>query len=232
MTELQREVLDIIEREIQFGFMEEDELLEEVLETFYDEDVDPKWIGTQVAERYRARQAEIAEWDPDEAYDFDRLANAFDELSEGGIIAIHRAGFNDEDAIEELTVALKTLGEHGVRPKGYVYYHTGHLDKALDPDKPKLDLVFGAMTKAPTQVKEVGNLITLTLQRYGLDARWNGSGGDPIRIKDIDWVKEPDDEEWGVERSVAIMTGEGDAQRPGAEPLDLEDFEEEEEEEV
>ena len=224
MTEIQQEALDIIEREIQFGFMEEDELLEEVLETFLDEDIDPKWLGMQVAERYRERQAEIADWDPEEASDFDRLANAFDELSEGRIIAIHRAGFNDEDAIEELTSAMRALAERGVKPKGYVYYHTGHLDRALDPDKPRLDLVFGAMTKAPTQVREVGNLITLTLQRYGLDARWNGGGGDPIRIKDIDWVKEPDDEEWGVERSVAIMTGEDDLGSEGEEPLDVDDF--------
>ncbi len=226
MTDLQQEALDIIEREIQFGFMEEDELLEEVLETFYDEDVDPKWIGEQVHRLYVERQEEIAEWDPEEASDFDRLANAFDELSERRIIAIHRAGFNDEDAVEELTTALKALGERGVRPKGYVYYHTGHLDKAIDPDKPVLSLVFGAMTKATVQVKEVGNLITATLQRYGLDARWNGSPGDAIKIRDIDWLKEPDEEEWGVDRSVAIMTGEDEPVEEDGEPLDTEDSEE------
>ena len=219
MTDLQREVLDVIEREILFGFMEADELLEEVLETFYDEDVDPTWIGEQVTRLYEARQAEIAEWDPEEASDFDRLANAFDELSEGRIIAIHRAGFSDEDAVEELTAALKALGERGMRPRGYVYYHTGHLDRVLDPEKPRLDLVFGAMTKASVQVKEVGNLVTATLQRYGLDARWNGSPGDNIRVRDIEWLKEPDEEDWGVDRSVAIMTGED-------EPVEVDDAEE------
>ena len=208
MTDLQREVLDVIEREILFGFMEADELLEEVLETFYDEDVDPTWIGEQVTQLYNARQAEIEEWDPEEASDFDRLANAFDELSEGRIIAIHRAGFSDEDAIEELTTALKALGERGVQPRGYVFYHTGHLDRVLDPENARLDLVFGAMTKATVQVKEIGNLVTATLQRYGLDARWSGSPGDNIRIRDIEWLKEPDEEDWGVDRSVAIMTGE------------------------
>ncbi len=227
MTDLQQEVLDIIEREIVFGFMEEDELLEEVLETFYDEDVDPKWIGEQVHKLYVARQTEIDDWDPEEASDFDRLANAFDELSERRIISIHRAGFNDEDAIEELTSALKGLGERGVRPKGYVYYHTGHLDKAIDPDKPVLNLVFGAMTKATVQVKEVGNLITATLQRYGLDARWSGSAGDGIKIKDIEWLKEPDEEDWGVDRTVAIMAGEDEAGEEQDEPLDTEDMEEE-----
>ncbi len=226
MTDLQQEALDIIEREIIFGFMEEDELLEEVLETFYDEDLDPKWIGEQVHKMYAARQDEIADWDPDEASDFDRLANAFDELSERRIIAIHRAGFNDDDAVEELTAALKSLGERGVRPKGYVYYHTGHLDKAIDPEKPVLNLAFGAMTKATVQVKEVGNLITATLQRYGLDARWNGSPGDAIKVRDIEWLKEPDEEEWGVDRTVAIMTGEDEPAGEREEPMDTEDFEE------
>ena len=229
MTDLQQEVLDIIEREIVFGFMEEDELLEEVLETFYDEDVNPKWIGEKVHEMYAERQDEIAEWDPEEASDFDRLANAFDELSERRIIAIHRAGFNEDDAIEELTSALKALGERSIRPKGYVYYHTGHLDQAIDPEKPVLKLVFGAMTKASTQVKEVGNLITATLQRYGLDARWDGGLGDPIRIKDIEWLKEPDEEEWGVERSVAIMSGEDEASEQREEQIDLEDLEDDDE---
>ena len=220
MNDLQRECLDIIEREILFGFMEEDELLEETLETFYDEDLDPRWIGEQVAKQYAERQTEIESWDPEEASDFDRLANAFDELSEERIIAIHRAGFSDEDAIEELTTALKALGERGVRPRGYVYYHTGHLDKVLDADKPRLDLVFGAMTKASNQVKEVGNFVTATLLRYGLDARWNGSPGDNIRIRDIEWLKEPDEEDWGVERSVSIMTGED-------EPVEAEEQDEE-----
>ena len=219
MNDLQQEVVDIIERELIFGFLEEDELLEEVLDTFLDEDIDPKWIGEQVTRLYRQRQEEIDEWDPDEANDFDRLANAFDELCERKIIAIHRAGFSDEDAIEEITEAFKELSQRGIRPKGYVYYHSGHLDKVLDEDKPRLDLVFGAITKAPSQVKEVGNLISETLQRYGLDIRWNGSPGDNITIVDIDWQKEPDDDDWGVDRAVSIISGEDQIQQ-----MDIDDI--------
>lgn len=212
MTDLQQEVLDIIEKEILFGFMEEDELLEEVLDTFLDEDVDPKWIGEQVHKLYAEREAEIDEWDPEEANDFDRIANAFDELCEHKIIALHRAGLDDDDAVEEITEAFKSLAERGIRPKGYVYYHGGHLEKVLDEDKPSLDLVFGAVTKAESQVTQVGNLISDTLQRYGFDIRWNGRPGSNIRIKDIDWQKEPDDEDWGVDRAVSIMSGEGDVE--------------------
>ncbi len=208
MTDLQQEVIDIIEKELIFGFFDEDELLEEVLETFMDEDIDPKWIGERVTKMYRERQEEIDEWDPEEANDFDRIANAFDELCEQKIICLHRAGYSDEDAIEEITEAFKGLAERDIRPRGYVYYHSGHLEKVLDEDKPRLDLVFGAVTKAPSQVKEVGNLICDTLQRYGLEIRWNGNPGDNIRIVDIDWQKEPDEEDWGVDRAVSIIAGE------------------------
>ena len=207
MTDIQEEVLEIIEKELIYGFMDEDELLEEMLETFADDDVDPTWIGEQVAKQYRERQAEIDEWDPDEANDFDRLANAFDELAEQKIIALHRVGYSDEDGIEEVTEAFKELAGRGIRPRGYVFYHTGHLERAIS-DKPRLDLVFGAVTSAESQVREVGNLITLTLQRYDLDARWTGSAGDAIKIHNIDWQKEPDEEDWGVERAVSIISGE------------------------
>ena len=207
MTDLQKEAIEIIEKELLFGFLEEDELLEEVLETFEDEDLDPTWIGAQVVRMYRERQEEIDEWDPDEANDFDRLANAFDELSEQNIIAIHRAGYSKDDGIEEVTEAYKLLAERGIRPKGYVFYHTGHLEKAVS-DAARLELIFGAVTKAPSQIRGVGNHIVETLQRYDLDARWSGNTADPIRIEDIDWQKEPDEEDWGVERTVAIMSGE------------------------
>ena len=211
MTELQEEVVEIIERELTFGFMEEDELLEEMLETFADDDVDPTWIGVQVHKRYADRQAEIAEWDPEEANDFDRLANAFDELCEHRIIALHRAGYSNDDGIEEVTEAFKALAERGVSPKGYVFYHTGHLENAIDEKKRRLDLVFGAAGRAESQLREVGNLITLTLQRYDLDARWSGNAGENIKIHNLDWEKEPDEEDWGVERAVSIISGEDEA---------------------
>ena len=211
MNDLQKEVVEIIERELTFGFMEEDELLEEMLETFADDDVDPQWVGKEVHRRYADRQAEIAEWDPDEANDFDRLANAFDELCEHRIIALHRAGYSTEDGIEEVTEAFKALAERGINPKGYVFYHTGHLERAIDEKRRRLDLVFGAAGRAESQLREVGNLITLTLQRYDLDARWTGSAGDNVEIHHIDWEKEPDDEDWGVERAVSIISGEDEA---------------------
>ncbi|MFK8055222.1 MAG: hypothetical protein AB8F78_03790 [Saprospiraceae bacterium] len=207
MTDLQNEAIEIIEKELIFGFMEEDELLEEILETFVGEDISVEWIGEQVVKMYRERQDEIDEWDPEEANDFDRIANAFDELAERNVIALHRPGYTTEDGIEEVTEAFKTLMENGVRPIGYVFYHTGHLETAIS-DKARLDLVFGAMTKAPSQVRGVANLIVETLQRYDLDATWGGNPGDAIKINDIDWMKEPDDEDWGVERCVSIMSGD------------------------
>ena len=131
--------------------------------------------------------------------------NAFDELAENQIITLHRAGYTDEDAQEEIAEAMEALSQAGIRPKGYVYYHTGQLEKALDEEKPRLDLSFGAVTKAKGQIIEVGNLITATLNRYGLSAKWSGVPGDDIRIKDIDWRKEPDDEDWSLDRTVEIM---------------------------
>ena len=211
MTDLQEEVIDLIERELTYGFMEEDELLEEMLDTFADDDVDPQWIGRQVHERFVERQREIAEWDPEVANDFDRLANAFDELCEHRIIALHRAGYTNEDGIEEVTEAFKALAERGISPKGYVFYHTGHLEKAVDEKRRRLDLVFGAAGRAESQLREVGNLITLTLQRYDLDARWGGDPGENIRIHNVDWEKEPDEEDWGVERAVSIISGDDEA---------------------
>ena len=227
MTELQEEVVEIIERELLYGFMEEDELLEEVLETFADDDVDPTWIGVEVNKRYAERLREIEEWDPEEANDFDRLANAFDELCERHqLIALHRAGYSAEDGIEEVTEAFKALAERGVSPKGYVFYTTEQLERATS-EKARLDLTFGAVTRADSEIKKVGYLIVETLQRYGLDARWNGSAGDAIKVHEIEWQKEPDDEDWGVERAVAIISGEDE----NAEQQDYDDFEEPEGEE-
>ena len=224
MTALQEEVIEIIDKELAFGFLTEDELLEEVLETFDGEDVDATWIGEEVTRRWRDRMAEIDAWDPEEANDFDRIANAFDELCEKRIIALHRAGYSNEDGIEEVTEAFKALAERGIRPKGYVFYHTGHLERAISDDA-RLDLVFGAVTKADSEIKKIGYLIVETLQRYGLEARWNGSAGDNIRVKDLEWEKEPDDEDWGVERAVAIMAGEEDfANDEDGEPIDADEL--------
>ncbi len=203
--------MEIIERELVYGFMEEDELLEEVLDMFVDEDVDATWIGEQVTRSYAKRMAEVDEWDPEEVNDFDRIANAFDELNEQRVIALHRSGYTEEDGIGDVTDAFKALAEAGVRPRGYVFYTGKQLERAIDPDKPVLVLSFGALTKANAHVREVGNLIVATLLRYGLEVRWSGNPGDRIKILELDWQKEPDDEDWGVERAVAIMTGQNDS---------------------
>lgn len=207
MTELQEEVIEIIEKELIFGFLEEDELLEEVLETFLDEDVDPTWIGEQVNILYAKKLEEIDEWDEDEIYDFDRLADAFDELSEQKIISLHRAGYSDEDGIEEVTEAFKELVTRGIRPRGYVFYQSEQLENVLS-DEPHLTLTFGASNNSMVQIREIGNLIVETLKRYELEVSWDGKPGSSIVIEDIFWQKEPDDEDWGIERSVAIMSGE------------------------
>jgi hypothetical protein len=211
--ELRQEAYQLVEEGIRFGFENQDELFESIRDVFYDEaDFDDEWLRQAIEDRYIRHQREAAKWEKLTA--FDKLATAFDQLADERIVALHKAGHTKSDGVEDCMEVVKTLAEHQVAMKGYCYYHSQDLARAVDPEIKSLFLGFDSVENNDAAAIAVANTIIDTLQRNGFEVSWAGTVEQRIEILNIDWKKLPDDQDWGGQRVIQLLTKKEKAKKP------------------
>jgi uncharacterized protein DUF6891 len=203
--DIKDEVLEQLELDIKFGFENEEELFDNIREMFYDEDdFDEYWLRQIISEKYKQHQKDSLTWT--KPTDFDRLAKAFDELIEGKIVCLHKAGYTKQDGEGDCMETIEKLKELGVKAIGFCYYHSQDLARAVDPDIRNLYLGFDSPIQDDNEALEVANKIVRALKKYSFEVNWTGTVDQRIEIKNITWRKIPDSEEWGSERVISILT--------------------------
>lgn len=206
MTEaLKEEALEQLELDIKAGFENEEELFESIREMFYDEeDFDEDWLRQTIAAKYAQHQAESSTWK--HPTDFEKLANTFDELIKEGIVCLHKAGYTKSDGEGDCLEVIERLTELGINMKGYCYYHAQDLGRAVDPELRNLYLGFDSPTQDDYEALAVAGKIVEKLKQNGFEVDWPETVDQRIEIRNIDWKKVPDDQEWGGDRVIQIMT--------------------------
>lgn len=195
------------------GFVDHAEAVSIVSVAFTDEEVPPPGspIAAIVTEAWKARLSEQSRW-ADEG-DYTRLAAAFNNLAEWGMVA--RMNFtccqgcgNDEIADERTPVSTGRYG--GFMEWGYAYFHQQDTDRlaegaglflaygtfapitGLDPDL--LARADAGDAAARTQVRDAsltraGTVVADALRYAGLDVVWDGTPGQRIAVTIADWRK-------------------------------------------
>lgn len=214
MTEdIKNEALEQLELDIQFGFENEEELFESIRDLFYDEnDFDEEWLRQTIAEKYQQQQKESINWN--RPTDFDRLAKTFDELIQEKIVCLHKAGYTKQDGEGDCLETIERLQKMGVKPTGFCYYHTQDLERAVDKNIKNLYLGFDSVSQNDNEALQVANRIVTKLKETGFELDWNGSVDQRIEIKNINWQKIPDDENWGAERVISILATPDKSKKP------------------
>lgn len=210
---LKDETLEQILMDIQFGFETPEELFDGILDMFYTEkDFDKKWLRKTIDEKYQAHLLESKSWA--RPTDFDRLANAFDTLIARGIVCLHKAGYTMQDGIGDCEETIDKLNQLGIPVKGFCFYHTQDLMRAIDPETSNLLLGFDSAGKDDESVAVVGNTIVQILLENNLKATWSGNLDQRIEIKPICWQKVPDSQNWKAERVMSILVKDQPPKKP------------------
>ena len=211
--EIKQEALEQLVYDIKFGFENEEALFDGIRDMFYDEeDFDEDWLRQTIAEKYSAHQRESASWK--HPTDFERLANAFDELIKEGIICLHKAGYTRSDGEEDCMEVIEKLKQSGIQVRGFCYYHTQDLMRAVDPESCNLWLGFGSSTHNDGEAIVVAKDIIQKLNEHGFETSWAGTVDQRIKIRHIDWKKIPDDQNWRGERVMQILSASETLKKP------------------
>jgi hypothetical protein len=203
--EIKQEAIDQLELDIKFGFENEEELFESIREMFYDQsDFDEGWLREKISDKYSKHQSESLNWT--HPTDFERLAKTFDELIAERIVCLHNAGFTRSDGEGDCMETIERLDELGITAIGFCYYHSQDLGRAVDQETRHLYLGFNSVVEDDNEAILIANRIIDKLRKNGFKVNWSGTVDQRMEIEDIDWKKVPDDQNWGIERVVQILT--------------------------
>lgn len=202
--QFKNEVIEELIIEMRSGFYSADFLFERIKDVYVEEpDFDEAWLREEVNARFQQFLAECKTWS--HPTDFERLAFAFDELIQEKIICLHNAGHTKSDGEEDSCQAYERLKELGIQSIGYCYYHSQDVARAIDPDIRSLYLGFGSFNDESSEILKVGFAIANKFLTHGFEVVWSESIDERIELKNIDWKKVPDHQNWAEERVVQLM---------------------------
>jgi len=211
--DLKDEALEQIELDVKFGFENEQQIFEGLEDMFYEEDdIDEEWLKQTIHQQYNQHQKEALQWAKPTG--FDKLAKAFDQLIAQKIVCLHNAGYTKQDGAGDCMETIERLEELGVKANGFCYYHSQDLARAIDPNTRNLYLGFDSVTQNDDEALQVAQMIIAAVTENGLQVNWPGTVTQRLEIVNIDWKKIPDDEEWGAERVIQMLTKPRSDQKP------------------
>jgi hypothetical protein len=214
MTEqIKQEALEQLELDIKFGFENEDQLFDNLQDMFYqEEDFDEAWLREVIVDKFQQHQTESFSWQ--HPTDFERLAKTFDELILEKIVCLHNSGYTKSDGEGDCMQTIERLDKLGIKAKGFCYYHSQDLGRAVDPQIRNLYLGFDSSKRDDNEALRVANDIVEKLKQNGFEVAWTGTVDQRIEIKNINWQKIPDDREWGEERVIRLLTIKQNDKKP------------------
>ena len=188
--------MDEINNEIQLlfksGFYGEDDILEIIDDEFIEEDISEDLILKLLLEN-KVKLDELEE----DSDDFINLRDAFLDLTKENIIAIHNAGYDIEEGIQDSFELFIHLRNNKYSPEGFCFYTFEGIENAIEDNV--LSIAFGDFEYDEDKGLEIAKRIAGVLKGYGFEISWNESVDELIEIKDFDWKKKFDGKEYSMD---------------------------------
>jgi hypothetical protein len=140
-------------------------------------EADATWLGEEVARIWSAKLEEEKSWPA--VTDWDRLAAAFSSLWEGGIMALHQAGFEPSDGPPIVAQEYHSRGAEKSGLIGYCFYDWQSIERAIDGQG--VWLSYGDIDGDLQKGVEIGRRVVAALEAAGLRTTWSGAINHRIR---------------------------------------------------
>ena len=192
MTENQEFIYESIVSQVRMGFLPNDEIkdniIEEIEDNGFEDEISEDWANEQIDNEWENLISESKNWNS--PTDTERLTEAFDELCDQNIIALHNAGFETSDGEYEVVEVERALRENGKMSDGYCFYHEQDLARAISKDNPSLYIAFQKINNEDDKVSiEVGKKVVEVLKHHGFAVDWNESANTKILIPNFKWQR-------------------------------------------
>lgn len=193
---MDQELIDEINYEIQLliksGFYSDDEILELIDDEFIEENVSLDLISKLFFEN-KEKIGEINE----DSDDFTNLRNAFLDLTKEDIVSIHNAGYDIEEGIQDSFELFIHLRNNKYSPIGFCFYTFEDIENALEENE--LAIAFGDFEYDEDKGLEIAKKVADCFKEYGFEIDWNESVDERILIKNFNWKKHFDGNEYSMD---------------------------------
>lgn len=187
----EEELTEAVRESLLPGFFDEDEVIERVADAYDLADDDPRLLKTveRVVDEHEQRIASGRG-----PSDYDRLAAAFRQLEQEGVVArmnftcCSSCGFTEID--DERTPLDRVInGEYRYLEREFVFFHHQDAERLVDPPA-LLYLGYGSFLREPSDVDEqAGRHVAQVLEQHGFDVDWDGDVQARICVQISDWRK-------------------------------------------
>lgn len=193
---MDKEIIDEINYEIQIllksGFYDKEEILEIIEDEFFEEDISLDEISNLVNLNYDSLDLK------QNSVDFIKLKDVFNQLSGlNDIIAIHNAGYDIEEGVQDAFELFVHLRNNNFKPKGFCFYSLEDIEIAIEENN--LSIAFGDFENNEDLALSIGKIVEDALKSNGFDINWDNSVDNPIVINNFNWNKIYDDEEYSMD---------------------------------
>lgn len=211
MTENEKYVHDAFMNSIKSGFNSLEDIIDEAVDMVEEEgweiEITEDWIRENATREYEKHEKESKSWQL--PTDCDKLLNVFDKLCKEKIVALHCAGYTQEDALYDVQEVREDLEDMGVHPIGYCYYHQQDMERAINQGVLMISF-YGKKEKNDKEAIMVGNIIVNALKEAGFTVNWDNTTSKRIEVSPFIWhnaftsVEEVEDK-WGYDRVIRLM---------------------------
>lgn len=193
---MDKEIIDEINYEIQIllksGFYDKEEILEIIEDEFFEEDISLDEISNLVNLNYDSLDLK------QNSVDFIKLKDVFNQLSGlNDIIAIHNAGYDIEEGVQDAFELFVHLRNNNFNPKGFCFYSLEDIEIAIGENN--LAIAFGDFENSEDLALSIGEIVEEALKSNGFDINWDNSIDNPIVINNFNWAKVYDNEEYSMD---------------------------------
>jgi len=192
-SENQKYIDEIIYSEIRTALFSIKEIEEKIIETVedngFEKEFSKSWVKSRIKEAYQELLTESKNWKS--PTDVELLSKAFNELAKDGIIALHNAGYDSSEGIDEVQEIVTKLKKKSIKkPIGYCFYHQQDLERAILPTHSNLYLSFNTLKNiSDKDTIKLGQKIVKILENYHFKINWNETVNTKIEILNFKWQK-------------------------------------------
>lgn len=190
MSEDQQFIFDSIYTQVRSGFYSlediQSNIIEEIEDNGFEDEISEDWAHEQIEKVYNELEEESKLWE--KPTQTDSLITAFDELATKRFIALHYAGYTNDDGEYEAVEIERALRDNKEKSEGYCFYHGQDLERAVRGEG--LYISFQKINNESDVVsKEVAKKIIEVLEKHNLPVEWNGKATTRIFIPAFKWQR-------------------------------------------